>query len=214
MVSVLVDSKRGIRLVRRSRAILVIFLATFLVNGATEVGRLFQKRLVDIGLLSDPMVWFTVLGILTLLVGASALHIVERRIEGVNTAKRGYVLACAVGALGLIVLAVAPEELTGSAAILLVSGLAVPLTRTLSTIWVNRQTSADVRATVHSLLAQAEYAGEILLGLAIAVVAQLEGLPPALVAGACLFVVTAILVLRLGTSRAAGVSAHEQTPVS
>ena len=35
--------KRGMLLVRRSRAILVIFLATFLVNAATEVGRLFQK---------------------------------------------------------------------------------------------------------------------------------------------------------------------------
>jgi hypothetical protein len=46
---------------------------------------------------------------------------------------------------------------TGSAAVLLVAGIALPLTRTIGTIWVNRQTSGDVRATVHSFLAQAEY---------------------------------------------------------
>lgn len=58
---------------RRSRTILVIFAATCLVNGASEVGRLFQKRLVDIGLPSDPVLWFTALGIVTLMVGAAAL---------------------------------------------------------------------------------------------------------------------------------------------
>lgn len=203
---------RGIDLVRRSRTILVIFLATFLVNGATEVNRLFQKRLVDIGLPTDPVLWFTVLGILTLLAGAIAFRVVERRIEGVDTAQRGYVLACAVGALGLAVLAIAPEELTGSAAILLVAGLATPLTRTLSTIWVNRQTTGDVRATVHSFLAQAEYLGEVVGGIALAVLARLAGLSPTLIAGGALFVITALLVLRFGTSRT--VQASSSGPVT
>jgi MFS family permease len=199
--------KRGIGLTRGSRAILVIVVATFLVNGATEVGRLFQKRLIDIGLPTEPVVWFTALSIVSLLVGAIALRAIEHRIEGVQTAQRGYVFACAAGAIGLIVLASAPEELTAGAAILLVSGLAIPLTRTLSTIWVNRQTSGDVRATVHSFLAQAEYLGEIFGGFAIVVVAQLAGLPPALVAGSALFAITVILVLRAGASRGIEISA-------
>lgn len=199
--------RRGIGLIRRSRAIFVIFVATFLVNGATEVGRLFQKRLVDIGLPSDPTLWFTALGVLALLVGAIALRVVERHIEGAHTAQRGYVLACVVGAIGLVVLASAPERLSGSAAILLVSGMAIPLTRTLSTIWVNRQTTGDVRATVHSFLAQAEYLGEILGGFAIVGVARLAGLSPALVAGAALFAITLFLVLRFGTSRSVEASA-------
>lgn len=193
--------KRGVLLATRSRTILVISVATFLVNGATEVGRLFQKRLVDIGLPSDPVVWFTALGIITLLVGAIALRIVEDRIEGVRTSQRGYVLACAAGVIGLLVLAGAPEALSASAGILLVSGLATPLTRTLSTIWVNRQTSGDVRATVHSFLAQFEYLGEVLGGVAIAAVARLAGLSPALIAGSALFAITIFLVLGLGTSR-------------
>ena len=194
---------RGSALVRRSRAILLMFAATFLVNGAwVGFGRLQPRRLVDLGLPSDPVVWFTALGVLTLLVGAAALRVVERQIEEAGTALRGYVIACVAGVVGAVGLAGAPEEVSGSAAVLVVAGIALPLTRTLATIWVNRQTSGDVRATVHSFLAQAEYAGEIACGLAIAVVAQLAGLSSALVTCAALFAITTVLVQRLGTSRA------------
>jgi MFS transporter, DHA3 family, tetracycline resistance protein len=193
---------RGTALVRRSRIILVMFAATFLVNGAAGAGgRLQPRRLVDIGLPSDPVAWFTGLGVLSLLVGAAALRVVERRIDGARTALRGYVIACAAGAVGFIVLAGAPEEASGSAAVLLVAGIAKPLTRTIGTIWVNRQTTGDVRATVHSFLAQAEYVGAIVCGLAIAVAARFAGLSLALVTCAALFAITIFLVRRLGTSR-------------
>lgn len=88
---------------------------------------------------------------------------------------------------------------------LLVAGIALPLTRTLSMIWVNRQTSGDVRATVHSFLAQAEYLGVIVCGLTVAVVARFAGLPLALVTCGALFAITIVLNLirRLGTSRTA-----------
>ena len=185
---------RGSTLVRRSRAILVMFAATFLVNGAATSGRLQTRRLVDLGFPSDPLVWFTALGVLTLLVGAIAFRVVARQVENAQTTVRGYVVACAVGAVGLIGLAGAPEEVSASAAALLVTGIAVPLTRTLGTIWVNRQTSGDVRATVHSFLAQAEYLGVIVCGLAISVVAQFAGLPLALVTCAALFAVPIFLI--------------------
>lgn len=189
---------RGFALVHRSRAILLMFAATFLVNGAAVAsGRLQARRLVDLGLPSDPVVWFTALGVLTLLVGAAALRVMERHIDGVRTALR-YVIACAAGAVGLVALAGAPEGVSASATVLLVAGIALPLTRTLGTIWLNRQTTADVRATVHSLLAQAEYMGEIACGLAVAVVAQVAGLSAALLTGAALFAITILLVQRLG----------------
>jgi hypothetical protein len=191
--------------VLRSRAILLMFAATFLVSGAAAAGgRLQAWRLVDIGLPSDPVAWFTALGVLGLLLGAAAFRVVERRIADVRTALRGYVVACAAGAVGLVGLAGAPEEVSGSAAVLLVSGIALPLTRTIGTIWVNRQTSGDVRATVHSFLAQAEYVGDIACGLAVAVVVGLAGLSPGLVACGALFAITIGLILRLGTTRAAG----------
>jgi MFS family permease len=193
---------RGSALVRRSRAILLMFAATFLVNGAAVgFGRLNARRLVDVGLPLDPVAWFTGLGVLTLLVGAAVLRIVEPHIDGARTALRGYAIACAAGAVGLVGLAGAPDEVSGSAAVLLVAGIALPLTRIMGTIWVNRQTSGDVRATVHSFLAQAEYLGEIVCGLAVAVVARLVGLSLALVTCGALFAITIFLIKRLGTTR-------------
>jgi MFS transporter, DHA3 family, tetracycline resistance protein len=192
---------RGSSLVRRNDAILLMLAGTFLVNGAATFGRLAPRRLVDIGLPLDPVVWLTALGVLTLLVGAAALRSMEPHIDDVRTALRGYVIACAAGAVGLVALAGAPDAVSGSAAVLLVAGIALPLTRTIGTILVNRQTGGDVRATVHSFLAQAEYVGEIVCGLAIAAVARFAGLPAALVTCGALFVVTIVLVRRLGSRR-------------
>jgi MFS family permease len=191
---------RGSALVLHSRALLLVFAATFLVNGAwVGAGRLWPKRVVDLGLPADPVAWFTVLGVLTLLVGAAALRLVEARVDDVPSALRGYVVACAAGAIGLVALAGAPEGVSASAAVLLVAGIAVPLTRTIGTIWVNQQTSSDVRATVHSFLAQAEYLGEIVAGLGLAVVARTAGLSAALLACAALFALTIAFVrLRYG----------------
>jgi MFS transporter, DHA3 family, tetracycline resistance protein len=184
----------GSGLVRRSRAIRLMLAATFLVNGAAASGRLQPKRLVDLGLPTDPVVWLTALGVLTLLAGAVALRLVERRIDDAPTALRGYVAACGAGAAGAVLLAAAPEAVSASAGGLLVAGLATPLTRTLSTIWVNRRTGSEVRATVHSFLAQAEYLGAILGGLAVAGVAWLAGLSPALGACGALFALAIVLV--------------------
>jgi hypothetical protein len=188
---------RGVALVRRSRTILLVFAATFLVNGATDAaGRMFPQRLFSIGFPAEPLVWFTGLNVLALLVGVVALRLVEARVNGEPTARRGYVLACVAGVAGVVGVAVTPEHLSGGAAVLLVWGVAVPLTRTIGTIWVNqRTTDDDVRATVHSFLAQAEYAGEITCGAAVAATAAAAGPSYALVACAALFVLT-IAVIR------------------
>jgi MFS family permease len=189
---------RGMRLARSSRAILVMFAATLLLNGAeVAAGRLQPRRLVDLGLPTDPVAWLTVLGVLTLLVGAAVFRIVEPHVEGARAALRGYGLACAAGTVGLIALALAPEELSASAAVLVFAGIAVPLTRTLGTIWVNHHTTSDVRATVHSLLAQAEYVGEIVGGLAFAAVATAAGLPIVFLACAGVFAVTIVVIRSL-----------------
>ena len=74
-------------------------------------------------------------------------------------------------------------------------GVALPLTGTLGTIWVNRQTSSDVRATVLSYLGQAEFGAEIVCGLGIAGIARAAGLGAALLACAALFAATVVLVV-------------------
>ena len=124
--------RRSVLLARRDREILLVFAATLLVNGAAEgFGRLYPRQLVELGLSEkpEPIVWLTALGLVTLAVGAFALRVVEARIDGVAVAPRAYAAACFIGALGLIVLAYAPDEVTGMAGVLLVAGIAEPVTR-------------------------------------------------------------------------------------
>lgn len=190
--------RQGLGLARRDRTILLVLAATALVNGAAEVaGRLDVKRLVELGFPQalHPIVWLTLVGLVALVLAALALRIVEARIDGVGVARRVYAGACAVGALGLVVLAIAPSVTMALAGILLARAITWPLTRTVGAVWVNRRTTSEVRATVHSLLGQAEYAGEIALGLSLAVVAQLAGLPLAFIGASVLLMLTAALVL-------------------
>ncbi|MEV4514391.1 MFS transporter [Dactylosporangium sp. NPDC049525] len=186
--------RRGSAVVRGSRVLLVVFAATLLANGvAGAFGRLYPLRLVDLGLPADPVAWLTALGALTFPLGAVALRAVQPHIDGGRTVRRGFVVACGVAVAGALGLAVAPEELTGSVAVLLAAG-ALPLTRTFGTIWINRHTGSDVRATVHSLLAQAEYVGAIACGLGVAAVARLGGPPLAFATCAALLAATIVLV--------------------
>ncbi|MEU4393536.1 MFS transporter [Kribbella sp. NPDC023855] len=198
--------RRGLTLVRRSREILLIFLATFLINGAADAGgRLAPKQLLELGLPTavDPIVWFTGLGFLALLIGTAALRIAEKRVDG-RHARHSYALAAAIGAAGMAAFAIAPEPISASAALVIISGIAVPLTRIISAIWVNARTTSDVRATTHSFLAQAEYLGEVTCGLAIAMIANLVGLSLALAGCATLFALTAGLMRHRRTGRTAG----------
>jgi MFS family permease len=189
--------RRGVALARRDREILVVFAATFLVNGsAVAFGRLYPKQLVDLGFpsRSDPIVWFTGLGIVTFVAGALALRIVEARIAGAGVARRTYAAACGIGAAGVLLLTVAPDFVTAGAGVLLVAGIAQTVTRAVGAIWVNSRTTSDVRATVQSFLAQVEYIGAILCGVALSALAQATSITGAL-AGACALVACAGVVV-------------------
>jgi hypothetical protein len=69
-------------------------------------------------------------------------------------------------------------------------------------IWVNRRTTSDVRATVHSFLDQAECIGEIIGGFALTLLAQVAGISIALIASAALIAFTGALVARSRADRA------------
>jgi len=167
--------RHGLGLARLERVITVVLVATLLVNGSLEAyGRLLENRLVALGMPTqpDPVVWFAAVSLVGFALGAVVLRVVEMRIAGAGVAKRTYVLSCAVGVLGLLLFAQAPDAAAGVAGSLLVSGIARPVIRTAGVIWVNRHATGAVRATVHSLLSQAEHAGEIVLGLTLAVLAR------------------------------------------
>lgn len=188
--------QRGIALARRDRQILLMLAATMLINGASMVTWLFPRRLVDLGFPGDPVLWYSAIGILSFAVAAAALRIVEDRIDGPGAARRAYALACVIGVLGLIVLACAPDALLGGAGVLLASGVAFNVTRAVSVVWVNRRTVSEVRATVHSFLSQAECAGEIASGTALAVLARATGIVGVLIASAAIVAFTGAIVAR------------------
>jgi MFS family permease len=198
--------RRAMALVRVDRVILVVIVATLLVNGGGEAyGRLFEKRLVALGMPThpDPIVWFAAVSLVGVALGAVALRMVEVRISGTGVAKRTYVLACAVGVLGLLLFANAPDAATAVAGSCLVSGIAFPVVRAAGVIWVNRRVTSAVRATVHSLLSQAENAGEIIFGVTLAVVAGTASTTVALTGAAALLACAGALVIatREGTYR-------------
>jgi MFS family permease len=193
--------RRGVALARGDPEILLVLAATLVVNGASMSGWLFPKQLVSRGFPNDPVLWFTGLGIVSSAIGVLALRIVQTRIDGVGVARRTYSLACFVGMLGLLVLAYAPDALVGGAGVALASGVAFNVTRAVSVIWVNRRTTRDVRATLHSFLSQAESVGEIAGGLALAGLARAAGVSATLVASAALVALAGALVARSRADR-------------
>ncbi|MDH3300565.1 MAG: MFS transporter [Acidimicrobiia bacterium] len=193
---------RGVALGRADRQILLVLAVTLLVSsGAEAFDRLHPKRLIDLGFPEqpDPIVWFTVLGVAMLVVGALALRIVEARIHREGTPRLALLVACVVGAVGMLTLAHAPNEVAGIAGTMLVGGVAWTVIRAVSSIWVNRRTTSDVRATVQSFLGQAESIGEITGGVVMAIVAQAASISVALTASAGLLFLAAAAT---GRSRA------------
>jgi MFS transporter, DHA3 family, tetracycline resistance protein len=202
--------RRGVALARRDHEILLVFAATMIINGAGLITWLFPRQLVDLGFPNDPVLWYTALGIFSSAVGVIALHIVEARIDGIGAARRIYALTCFIGVLGLFVLASAPNALIGGAGVLLVGGIAFNVTRAVSVIWVNRRTTSDVRATVHSFLSQAETTGEISGGFALAVLAHAAGIPVALVTSGALIACAGAMVARSRTDRSPAPAAEAE----
>jgi hypothetical protein len=179
--------RSGLGQVRRDRVILLVMIATMLLNGGDQaLGRLYERQLVSLGLPSQPdlVVWFAAIAVVHLALSAAMLIVVEARIAGVDVARRIYVWGCAVGAVGLLLFAHAPNTSAALAGSLLARGVSSPATRVASTVWVNKRTPNQYRATMHSLLSQAENAGEIILGVACAVIAATASSTTALTAGA------------------------------
>ena len=183
-----------ISLVRRDHEILLVCVATVLINAASMAESLFPRQLILLGFPSDPVLWYTAVGICFTAVGVIALHLVQARIDGVGLARRMYMLACFIGGLGLLVLAEAPNALIGGAGVLLVSGITINVTRIVGAIWVNKRTSSAVRATVRSFLDLAEAIGQICGGFTLVLIAGAAGMLMTLLTAAVLMALTGTMV--------------------
>jgi predicted MFS family arabinose efflux permease len=197
--------RRGATLARRDHEIFLVLTATLLINsGAEAFDRLHPKRLIDLGFpdAPDPVVWFTVLGVAGLVVASLALRVVEARIDTEGMPRRALMLACAAGVLGMLALAHAPNVAVGIAGSMIVSGVAWSLIRSVSSIWVNRRATSDVRATVQSFLGQTESIGEISGGLVMAVLAQTTSITVALTLSAALLGTAGLVIAHSHAGRA------------
>ena len=123
-----------------------------------------------------------------------------------------YAAVCFIGAFGLVLLAHAPDDVTGMAGVLLVGGIAWTVIRSVSVIWVNRRATSDVRATVQSFLGQVESTGEILGGLALGVLAQATSITVALTCSCALVACAGLLVVRSRAGRAPELELANVTP--
>jgi MFS family permease len=187
-------------LLRRDHEILLICVATMLLNAAAMVAWLFPRHLIQLGFPSDPVLWYTAVGICSLAAGFIALRLVQARIDGASVARRMYILSCFSGMLGLLVIAAAPNALIGSAGVLLVSGITVNVARTVSVIWLNERTTSEVRATMHSFLSLSEAFGEICGGFILAVIAGATGVSMTLLTTAALMAFTGTIVALMHTN--------------
>ncbi|MGH9085875.1 MAG: MFS transporter [Acidimicrobiales bacterium] len=189
----------GARLARVDRVIGAALVATVLFHGGFEAyGRLLQRHLLDLGLPADPhpIVWFTAIGLIGFALGAIALRAVQQHIDGDGAPQRIHAAMCTVGAFGLVLFAHAPSASSAVVGAFLVSGIADPVTRVTTTVWVNRRATREVRATVHSFVSQAEHLGEVVLGLTLAGLASFASAPVALTGSAALIVAAGAVALR------------------
>jgi predicted MFS family arabinose efflux permease len=203
--------RRGFALAFHDSEILLVLAATFLSEGASIIGWLFPKRLVSLGFASDPILWWTVIGILSFMVGAISLRVVEARIDRPDTARRIYALACLIGVAGVILLTYGSNVVVVGLGMLLVWGIAFNLTRAVSVIWVNRRTTSDVRATVLSCLSQAESFGEMVSGSALTILARTAGMRSTLLAAGALLALAGVTLTGFGAERAPGVGHRRGT---
>ena len=195
--------RRGFALAFRDGEVLLVFAATFLSEGATIIGWLFPERLVSLGFSGDPVLSWTVIGILSFMVGAVSLSLVEARIDRPDTARRIYALACLIGVAGVVLLTYGRNVVVVGFGMLLVWGIAFNLTRAVSVIWVNRRTTSDVRATVLSCLSQAESFGEIVSGSALTLLARAADMRSTLLAAGALLALAGVTLTGFGVERAA-----------
>ena len=186
----------GVRFVRARPLLLLILAITFFAGASTEsYDRLWEAHLIrDVGLPSlaalEPVVWFGLLGVVSMLLGIVAAEVVVRRFERVGQEGLARWLLVITVVQVAVVLAFAfagPFWLAVGA--VWAYGLTRSVAAPVSATWLNAQiTDSRVRATVISLNGQSDALGQILGGPGVGALGVLVSLRAALVAGAALLV--------------------------
>ncbi|CAN5366541.1 tetracycline efflux MFS transporter TetA(P) [soil metagenome] len=183
---------RGLRLVRRAPALLLLVSATVFAGAASEgFDRLSEAHLLrDIGvpsfLGSDPLWWFAVLAVGGTVIGLLATNVLVSRLESPNTARMARMLFF-ISALEI--LAGLGFALAGAFALALAAlwalGLARSLVYPVYATWLNQSIDdSSVRATVNSIANQGDAIGQTAGGPVVGAIGKAISLPAALIASA------------------------------
>jgi DHA3 family tetracycline resistance protein-like MFS transporter len=182
------------RYVRAERVLLLIMAIAFFAGASTEsFDRLREAQFLrNVGLPSlgglDPVVWFGVFGLGTLVIGVVAAEVLVRRFDRVGREGLARLL---LGVTALQAATVVVFALAGNLAVALAGYWLYYLTRSLASpafnVWLNENvTDSGVRATVLSFTSQADAIGQVGGGPALGAVGNVFGLRAALLAGGTL----------------------------
>lgn len=181
---------------RTDPVLLSLLGITVLANGAFDsLGRIYPLRLEQLGFPTSVTgtFWWTVLGVIGLILGAVTIAIVRPRLHTDRGSAAILVAALGSGTASCVLFGISQGLAGGIPATLLFTGISTVLVGNVTTLWVNRRAHAASRATVHSFFGQAEYLGEIGCAAALAVVGLRTG-SAFLIAGALLLLAALIAV--------------------
>jgi DHA3 family tetracycline resistance protein-like MFS transporter len=183
---------RGVRLIRRAPALLLLVGATVFAGAASEgFDRLSEAHLLrDIGVPSflgwDPFWWFAALSIAGMLIALGAANLLLSRVESPNGPRMARVLfvLSALQILTGLGFALAGQFALAAVA-LLALGLAGSLAYPVYATWLNQSIDdPSVRATVNSIANQGNAIGQTAGGPVVGAVGKVISLPAALVTSA------------------------------
>ena len=187
-------ANQGVRFARRSPLILLLLGTTLFAGAASEaIDRLREAQFIrEVGLPElwslDPVVWFGLLGVSSMLIGLIATTVLLRNFERATAGglARALFVFTAMGMVGFVAFGLAGSLALAVGAYLLLQ-LSRSLTGPLYMTWLNQQiTDSSVRATVISISGQADAIGQTTGGPALGLIGNIFGLRAALVAGGLL----------------------------
>jgi MFS transporter, DHA3 family, tetracycline resistance protein len=182
------------RYVRAERLLLLIMGIAFFAGASTEsFDRLREAQFIrNVGLPSigelDPVVWFGIFELGTLVIGVVAAEVLVRRFDRVG---RDGLARLLFGITGFQAVAVVVFALAGNLALALAGFWLYYLTRSLGapafSVWMNENiTDSSIRATVMSITSQSDAIGQVGGGPLLGAMGNVFGLRAALIAGGAL----------------------------
>jgi DHA3 family tetracycline resistance protein-like MFS transporter len=180
----------GGRMVKRRPVLLTILAITFVVGAFSEgYDRLWTAHILENFTLPqiadfEPVVWFGVIGLVSLAIGATVTEFVRRRVQTSSHASIARVL---FRINGLLIGAVVVFALSHNFLLALIAYWTIGPLRgvyyPLQTAWINQGIDPRVRATVLSITAQTDALGQVAGGPGIGFVGNTFGVRTALALG-------------------------------